>query len=357
MMTWLFAGALALSTVAPVPAVLTEPPVPQPEQVMSVPPELRAELQRWVIGSGGSHTLRLQRLVDFMFQDSGLGMKYAADPTLTVAQAYRARRANCLTFTLMTVALAREVGLQAYGQEIEDALAWREKGSLVYRTNHVNAGIRIGARRFSVDVAENSILAPNPPKPVSDQRLLALYYNNRVAEMLASAAVPQVAARYMALSLRLDPGYANSWNNAGVLHLHQGDHQAAERDYLKALELDSRNASALFNLALLYDNDGDQMRSASFKQRLQKVQLKDPYYQLLQAMDAAEQGDYGLAVKRYKRAIRLHRSEPRFYLGLAHAYQELGDEGRARRALSRARALSLDGASGQEHVRPGGLRG
>ncbi len=348
MMTWLFAGVLALSTTAPAPVLLTDLQVPRPEQVMAVSPELRTQLRRQVIRAGDSPALRLQRLVDFLFQDSGLGMQYAADASLTVEQAYRAREANCLTFTLMTVALAREIGLRAYGQEIEGALAWRENGNLVYRTNHVNAGIRIGAGRFTVDVARDSVLARHPPTSISDQRLLALYYNNRAAELLAGPS-PEVAAPFMAASLRLDPGYANSWNNAGVLHLYAGDRHAAERDYLKALALDSNNASALFNLALFYAEDDDQVRRASFNRRLERVRLKDPYYQLLQAMDAEKQGDYALAVKRYKRAIRLHGSEPRFHRGLARAYLQLGDERRAHRALNRARAL---GPGGEEQAGP-----
>src|SRR3546814_13780021 len=124
------------------------------------------------MGSGGSDRQRLQRLVAFLFDPSGLGMTYATDATLTVAQAYRLRQANCLTFTLLTVALAREAGLDARAQEIDDVVAWRVQDNVVYRFNHVNAQIAIGRMRYTIDVARDEVLARHQPHPISDHPLL-----------------------------------------------------------------------------------------------------------------------------------------------------------------------------------------
>ncbi|WP_377305364.1 tetratricopeptide repeat protein [Rhodanobacter umsongensis] len=305
---------------------------------MAVPPGLRAQLQQQVIDGGDSDRARLDRLVVFLFQKSGLGMTYSADATSTVEQAYRTRQANCLTFTLLTVALARASGLQAYGQELDDIVAWRVDDNIIYGFNHVNAGLRIGRTRFTVDVARDLVMAHNPPEPVSDQRLLALYYSNRAAELLAGT-TPAAAAPYMAMALQLAPRYAGAWANAGVMHLREGDPQAAERDYLKALALDPDNASALVNLVTLYRNNGDEARRAIYARRIEKIQARDPYFQFLQAEDDAKQGDYAGAVQHYRRAIRLYDGDPRFYLGVAHAYQQLGEARRARQALDRAAAL------------------
>lgn len=348
MVIWAYAAMLAWSVAMPVPASVTPAvsPMPRPEQVMAVPPELHAQLQQQVIAAGGSERSRLERLVVFLFQKSGLGMEYSADATLTVEQAYRTRKANCLTFTLLTVVLARESGLQAYGQELDDIVAWRVDDNIIYGFNHVNAGISIGRSRLTVDVARELLMARDLPKPISDQRLLALYYSNRAAELLAGAS-PAAAVPYMAMALQLAPRYAGAWANAGVLQLRQGDPRAAERDYLKALALDPVNASALVNLVMLYGNNGDQARRAIYERRIEKIQVKDPYFQFLQAEDDEKQGDYAGAVQHYRRAIRLYDGDPRFYLGLAHAYQQLGEERDARQAMSRAAALSRSGAGGR----------
>jgi Flp pilus assembly protein TadD len=355
MVIWAYAAILAWSVVMPAPAASVAPvppvtpvapaasPMPRPEQVMAVPPELRAQLQRQVIDGGDSGRSRLERLVGFLFQKSGLGMEYSADTTLTIEQAYRTRKANCLTFTLLTVVLARESGLQSYGQELDEIVAWRVGNDIIYRFNHVNAGITIGRSRLTVDVARDLVTARNPPKPISDQRLLALYYNNRAAELLVDAS-PAVATPYMAMALQLAPRYASAWANAGVLHLRQGDPRAAERDYLKALALDPANAGALVNLVTLYQSNGDEARRAIYARRLERIQVQDPYFQFLQAEDADKQCDYAGAVQHYRQAIRLYDGDPRFYFGLAHAYQQLGEERHARRAMNRAAALSRSSA-------------
>jgi tetratricopeptide (TPR) repeat protein len=267
MVIWAYATILAWSVAVPASVTPAMSPMPSPAQVMAVPPELRTQLQQQVIDAGGSGRSRLERLVGFLFQKPGLGMEYSADATLTVEQAYRARKANCLTFTLLTVALAHEAGLQAYGQELDDIVAWRVGGDIIYRFNHVNAGITIGRSRLTVDVARDLVVARKPPQPISDQHLLALYYNNRAAELLAAAS-PAAAAPYMAMALQLAPRYASAWANAGVLHLHQGDPLAAERDYLKALALDPANAGALMNLVALYRNNGDEARRVPSSLRL-----------------------------------------------------------------------------------------
>ncbi|WP_254423801.1 tetratricopeptide repeat protein [Rhodanobacter sp. C03] len=314
---------------------------------MVVPPELRAQLQQQVIGPGGSTTSRLQRLVNFMLsQNPGLGIQYAVDATSTVEQAYRTRKANCLTFTLLTVALAREAGMRSYGQGVGEVVAWREEDGTIYRFNHVSAEVVIGEAHFTVDFARDTTIARDAPKQITDRQLLALYYNNRAADLMLSAS-PAVAAPYMTMSLQLDPGYANSWSNAGVLQLYQGDSRAAERDYLKALALDPVNANALFNLVTLYQDNGDEARSTIFEQRLEKVQQKDPYYQFLLALHDEKQGDYALAVTHYKQAIHMYDGDPRFYLGLARAYQQLGDSRRAIRALHRAHTLAQESATDQ----------
>jgi Flp pilus assembly protein TadD len=350
MVVWAYAAILAWSIGLPASGTSAVSPMPRPEQVMAVPPELRAQLQQQVIDGGGSGRSRLERLVEFLFRKSGLGMEYSVDATLTVEQAYRTRKANCLTFTLLTVALARESGLQAYGQELDDIVGWHLADNIVFRFNHVNAGITLGRSRFTVDVARDLVMSRNPPEPISDQRLLALYYNNRAAALLASTS-PTAAAPYMAMTLQLAPRYAGAWANAGVLHLSQGDPQAAERDYLKALALDPENASALVNLVTLYRNNGNEARRTIYLRRLEKVRVKDPYFQYLQAGDDERQGDYTGAVQHYRRAIRLYDRDSRFYFGLAHAYRQLGQERHARRALSHAAALKArragDGSPGR----------
>lgn len=335
----LVAGLLAFATPAPAadPPSATDATMPRPEEVLALPQALRDDLLRQV-GNDGSEARRLERLVGFLFAADGLGMGYAQDATSTVAEAYRTRQANCLTFTLLTVALARELGLDAYGQEIDQALSWHQEGDTVYRSNHVNAGVRIGRRRLTVDVASSEVIARQVPRPVADAHLLAMYYNNRAVELSAQG-LREPAAAYMATSLRLSPAYPANRSNAGVLALRRGDAAAAARDYLAALDMDQDFVPALMNLVSLHELHGDQPRAAAYRDRLERLQRRDPFHHFLAAVEHERRGEYALAAERYRRAIRLHGDEHRFHFALARVYLHLGDARRAGRALRRAQRL------------------
>ena len=338
MIVWLLWAALAL----PAPLAAPEAAPPPPEQVMAVPPPLRKLLQAEVIDPARGDLDRLQRLVRFMGDgERGLGLQYREDATYTVAEAYLNRQANCVTYTLMFLALAHLAGLEAYPQEIEETLSWQQLDDIVYRSNHVNVRVRVGRKRYLVDVGGEFVIGRHPAKRISMQRALAQYYNNRAVMLLSGQRLPAALA-HADIALELDPGYPTTWSNTGVLRLRSGDRAGADRAYATALRLDPDNASALFNLVGLYQRSGDRGREALFRKRLEKVERSDPFHQFLLAMEYEKQGDGARATKYYLRAIQLHGHEHRFYSGLARAYLLDGDPRRARHALERALSLVRD---------------
>ena len=336
MFSWLLAAALALPSPAQSTAVATDP-VPQSE-VMAMPPALQAQVRAIVIGNDASPTQRFQRLMNFVIAEDGLGMTYEEDATYTVAQAYAARKANCLTFTLLVLAVAKEAGLEAYPQEVGETLSWREVDGTIYRDNHINAGVRVGAHHFTVDPAADLIFLPRSPVKVSHERLLSHYYNNVAVDRLQEGRI-DAALQDMAVALELDPGYATLWSNVGVMYLHDGDAEAAERAYLKALTLDPMDASALFNMVQLLHRLKDP-RERGYRRRLASVEQKDPLQQFLQALDHERAGDYPRAIDSIRRAIQLMPDEHRFYAALARIYERAGDVSRARSALASAQSHS-----------------
>jgi Flp pilus assembly protein TadD len=346
MFSWLLATALALPMpqpvdVTPAPeaaaAAAVADPVPQ-DQVMALPEALRLQVREVVGTADSTPTLRFQRLINFVVEDHALGMTYQDDATYTVAQAYEKRKANCLTFTLLVLALAREVGLEAYPQEVGETLSWREVDGTVYRDNHINAGIRIGGHRFTIDPAADLVFLPRPPVAVSHERLLAHYYNNVAVDRLQEGRM-DAALRDMSTALSLDPGYATLWSNAGVMYLHNGDLAAAKQAYERALALDPADASALFNMVQLLHRTHDR-RETEYRQRLSRVEQKDPLQQYLQALDYERAGNFPRAIASVRRAIQLKQDEHRFYDLLARLYQRMGDFTRARSALASAQGLS-----------------
>ncbi|MBL0028357.1 MAG: tetratricopeptide repeat protein [Rhodanobacteraceae bacterium] len=339
------------------PVSATEPvvPPPTPTQILALPAELRADFHQRVLDVERSPPRRLEQLVDYLFLPTGLGMQYQADATYTVAEAWAARRANCLSFTLLTIALAREAGLEAYGQEISEILAWRTVEKTIYLSNHVNAGVRIRGKRLTVDVALTEVIATEPPQMIGDARLFAHFYNNRAVALL-NAGDLAAAMVHAEASLAQDQNFATSWSNLGVLHRHAGDEQRAFADFQQALTLDTEHPGALSNLAMYYSRNGERRRAGILLAKLESVQARDPLHQFMLALDAELGRDFEGAAKHYRRAIRLHEGEHSFHFGLARAYFQLGQTRAAERELRRAEALSSGEVRGRyqtklEHLR------
>lgn len=344
MYAWILATALALTTpdggADIAPASL---PVASPSAVATLPPELRQRLHDEVLSVPAAPQQRLEQVLHFMFDADALGITYDEGATYSVEQTYALRRANCLSFTLMFLALAREAGLDVQAQEIENTLSWRQQENTIYRTNHINAGVRIQGRHFNVDTSGDTLIAADRPIVIGEQRLLAHYYNNLAMEQLAKGNAA-TGLQLMQVALASDAGYAPLWSNTGVLHVHEGNFAAAEQAYLKALSLDPEEDGALFNMVSLSRRTGDVDREAEYRRRLTRVQQKDPLHHFMLAMDYERNGDYAQAITHYRRAIRLHAGEHRFYSALARAYLKAGNPRRAGKALKRAQSLT-DGAT------------
>ena len=318
---------------------------PTIEQVMAVPAPLRAEVHARVVEPGGTRNEQLERLAGYVFGDDGLALEYDNEVTRTVAQVYQDRKANCLSFTLLFVALAREAGLEAQVQEVGEVLAWYQDEGVIYNANHVNVGVRTTMQWQVVDVDTNILAARNRPRSIDDRRAMAHFHNNRGAERMASGDAPGAYALLRA-ALEDDKTFVPAWNNLGVLLLREGDARGAERAYLTALRLKKDHAATLSNLVTLYRRNGDEAMQRRYEWRLDRVQRTDPFHQFMLALECENSGDYDCAIARYRRAIALQGEEHQFHFGLARAYFLSGDLARAQRELGRAYTLG-----GNESVR------
>lgn len=314
--------------------------IPPPSQVSEIPPAMREMLRTQVISRGFSREQRLQGLVEMIFDRHGLDLQYDADATLTVAEIWQQRRANCLAFTLMFVALAREAGIQARVQEVGQVVSWyqdQDQG-FVYSVGHVNAGVGFGGRFATVDLDRNVLYDRRGPQPISASRALAHFYNNRGAERMASGDLDGARAFFNA-ALAQDNTFAATWNNLGVLENRSGDTAAARRALEMALHLDGRQDAALSNVSALYRRLGMVVQAQALEQRLRSVQREDPFAQYMFGAQAERAGRLDDAIRYYRQAVRLYDTAHQFHFGLARVYFLSGQLGRADRELLRAQEL------------------
>jgi tetratricopeptide (TPR) repeat protein len=337
---------------APVAAAVAVAPLapPPPEQVMAIPEELRAAFHAQVIDATKIPEQRVRRMVDFMFDKGGLGLEYKGDATNTVAESYRTRQVNCLSFALLAVALAREAGLRAQGQEIDRVLAWNLVGNVVMQSLHANAVVTLKDRNlqvrddrdFVLDIASSGLYTQDyivHGYKVTDERMLAAFYGNRAMELLAAGRLQESRA-WLDKALAFDPEDATLWNNAGVLSLRLGQPARAEEQFLHAARRDPRHTSVLFNLVGLYEARHDATRAGYWRERASRILRRDPFYQYSLGERNAQAGNYEDAVRYYRRAISLDGRERLFHFALARAYVKTGRLDRAEKELDAAYRLS-----------------
>ncbi|AMJ58731.1 MULTISPECIES: tetratricopeptide repeat protein [Stenotrophomonas] len=341
----LAASSVALAAPAPAasPAAAVPAPaqVPTPQQVMAIPPEVRAQLQERVLKVANSPEQRLHLLVELVFRPEGMGLEYDTEATLTVAETWQQHRANCLSFTLLFVALAREIGLEARMQEVGQVVSWYQDQGLIFNAGHVNVGMRVDGRSATLDLDSNVLYDRRGPQPINDSRALAHFYNNRGAEQLAVHDYAGARA-YFAAALRMDARFVPAWSNLGVLESRENDLDAASKDLETALAISPSHAPALHNATKLYQRMGNTRRVTQLQARLEQVRKRDPFYQFMQGNSAERDGDYALATHYYRQAVRLYDHAHQFHFGLARAYFLSGNNRLAEREMKRARDLGGD---------------
>src|SRR5690606_32575727 len=293
------AAALAASPAAEPAAALPPPPtlptvqavqhIPGIDEVLEIPPDLRAMLQERVIARGGSREDRIERLAAMVLEAGGLALEYDNDRTRTVAETWRDRRANCLSFTLVFVALARAAGMNAHVQEVDEVLAWYRDAGVIYGASHVNAGIRGGLRQHTLDVEQNILAMRSRPRVVADARALDHFRNSRGAELMASGDLAGARAQLEA-ALEADPRFVPAWNNLGVLELRAGHFEVAGTALRAAWRLAPKHTATLSNLVNLYQRSGQAGLATDFVARLEKVRRTDPFAQFVLALGCEDAG-------------------------------------------------------------------
>lgn len=322
---------------APAPSVVDVPPTP--EQILAIPPELQALLKQRVIAPVYSREQRVQRLVHLIFDEDAMHLSYDPYATQTLTETWQNRRANCLSFTLLFVTLARAAGIDARVQEVAQVVTWYEDQGAIYNIGHVNAGVNLDGRIALVDLDRNVLYDRYGPQQIDQPRALAHFYNNRGAMRMSEGDLVQARAYFQA-ALAQEPDFVAGWNNLGVLDARSGNLADAERDYRTALRIKPRNAASLTNASALYRRLGDIRQAGLLARRLQQVQHSDPFVQFRLGNEAEQRHDYTDAIRAYRRAISLYSTAHQFHFGLARAYFLTGDNRRASVEMSKARDLA-----------------
>jgi Flp pilus assembly protein TadD len=318
-------------------------PLAAEEEVLALSPEMREFLDRHV-DRKASPNLRLHQLALAIINGETFGVRYD-DTTRTASETYALRQGNCLSFSNLFVAMARDVGLNVQFQEVDVPPDWTFDNDTFVLNRHVNVCVNLGPAGVRVvDFNMEDFKTTYEMRKISDARAVAHYYNNvGVARMQAGDTATALACFRKAI---LDSAreFSPAWTNLGTLYLRNGHPAHAEAAFIQALKVNDSDSVAMSDLARLYEKLGERERAAAYQRRVVSHRWRNPYYRYQLARQAYQEREYDAAVGHLKYAIRKRPQEDSFYFLLGLSYLKKGDDRAARRWLARAEEVAATDA-------------
>jgi len=292
----------------------------------------------------GSDNLKLRELASTIVDADTFGLVYD-DRTRTASETFRARRGNCLSFSTMFVAMARDVGLKVQYQEVEIPPDWTLDNDTFVLNQHVNVFVELrpGGTRV-VDFNIGDFKTSYEMRRISDTRALAHYYNNVGVERMQAGDTASALSCFRRAIAENDRRFSPAWTNLGTLYLRNGHPAHAEAAYLQALMASDSDLVAMSNLARLYERMGDRERAAAYQKRVTTHRWCNPYYRFELARRAYSTQQYVAAIGHLRYAVRKRPKEDQFYFLLGASYLEKGDARAARRWFARAQEVAATDA-------------
>jgi Flp pilus assembly protein TadD len=277
-------------------------------------------------------------------QIGGHGLVYSTYSTETPRVSFATRRANCLSFTLLYVAMARHLGINAYINEVEIPPTWdlrNQKNMVFFR--HVNVRIPIYGSGLNVkaldpatqdgvviDLEMDRYSPSYNQREIDDQMASAEFYNNRAIEFLEVENYEQSFIN-LRKAIELDANQSYIWSNLAALLSRKRLLKESELVYLHGLKLNPNDLTIISNLGYLYAQMGNEQESLRYKKLAHIYRQSNPYLFYGMALAAYSVGEYGEAQERIQKAISLERKDARFYELAEKIFIALGETSSAER--------------------------
>jgi Tfp pilus assembly protein PilF len=306
--------------------------------VFAVSPEMKAflaeDIERLVRTKGTR-----RGLFEELHDKAGLSLEYDSAATRNAAEAFAARKGNCLSLVIMTAAFAKEMRLRMRFQNVFTDETWSRNGEFYLSIGHVNvsiSGTRVepGYGHYDVDAMVIDFLPPADLQSlrywvINEATVVAMYMNNRAVEVLMAGDVND-AYWWAREAVRQDPHFLSATNTLGIIYQAHGNLPEAQQALEYVLAREPANATALSNLVAVLKERGDADGARQAAERLAKIEPVAPFAYFKRGLAAMKAGDYRLARDMFAHEVERAAYYHEFRFWLALAYVGLGDMEQAR---------------------------
>ena len=289
---------------------------------------------------------RLRRLLQRMREDGYFLGGYDAYANLSAREAFAEKRGNCLSYTSLLIALAREVGLEASYQNVDVPPDYDSVNGMVVLIKHVNARVDDipGRGPVTLEFSRKYASGIHDRHVVGDRFAAGLHYSN-LAFSDDMAGDERGSFVYLRKAIERAPDNPDFWTNLGVFYARRGYFDHAVAGYGRALGFDRDHRPAIRGLANAYRALGQDASARFYERRMAYSRARDAYTYYTLAQRAHKAGMQTESLELVSQAIRLYRRDHRFYELRGEIHDRLGNQEASNENYKRARALVRDGRS------------
>jgi Flp pilus assembly protein TadD len=211
------------------------------------------------------------------------------------------------------VSLAKELDIKIEYNSVDIPDTWgmeESLGMVFYR--HVNGVLKAHGKRQIFDLAMDIYDSGYPQHYISEAEVVAMLMNNRAIEALDQQQI-ELAEHSIKLAVSYSPENPDLWVNLGVIEKRHGSLKNAERAFLYAYGLDKYSIVAVSNLERFYREQGQRAKASTFAKQAERARMTNPYIHYNKALALYKDEKYREAMRETKRAIMLHKQDPKFF--------------------------------------------
>jgi len=274
-----------------------------------------------------------------------------SENTYTAQQTVNNKGGNCLSFTLLTTALARLAGVDVSYDLLNSDPTFTLEDDVLISADHMRAvlkqrftsvdqdsNIEKLTQRIVIDYFNTEGMSYIENVPQSYQ--LSLYYSNRAAELLVDGE-QQRAFAYARKALSVDQQNASAFNTLAILYRRIGEVTKAESIYQAQITSGTRQRPLFYrNYLVLLESQQRLEEAASVRADYELIKEKHPFEWIWEGKKAYARGDYRIAESLYKKALRIAPELHGLHFLIAKSSLAQGDIDLAKMGLKQAMELA-----------------